>query len=605
MHALLYTIELLEPVLANSLGGDANSAQSLKYVPGSLIRGAVIERYRRQFSATIDAGDEETRRLFFEGRTRYLHAYPATRDNQRTLPAPLAWHKRKNPESGESSEQRNVIDLSINPEKRESNQLIGLGEERFCVLNGEIAHWFEVGEQLNVHTQRDAVIGRAKEDVGAVFRYEALPVGLKLKGVVITESEEDADIIKGLLDGQTIRLGKSRTAGYGAARIVVDKDFLEIWQEADNPVVGSDDSSNHTAGSSDGDGYESDGTDYESYDTEAGAPAETPTQKTYGEFILIILSDAIVRDDNGEHTLDPLPALRRKLGERFTLKLDEERSFHKAEIVGGFNRKWGLPLPQVVAIAAGSTFFLKVEGEPIPLDLLREWQHRLQEEGLGERRVDGCGRVVIEWYYNQPRYWKKADQDQLPSAPTQSQTRTLTEPERKLAEQMLRRLLRRDLDQKLAQAAHRLTPKDDLPNSQLSRWRSVIYSALGEANAARKIGRVTEFMNREEEKGSPAWEKLRRTRMRAIGAEHLRLTDWIRETLTKEDSPWYWLTNDWNPETKESPSLRRSLGKVMNQGREETIITVKPTAEMAVEYRLRLIDAVLALAAKQRGGSDA
>ena len=41
MNGLLYTLRTLEPVLANSLGGDANSAQSLPYVPGGLVRGAL------------------------------------------------------------------------------------------------------------------------------------------------------------------------------------------------------------------------------------------------------------------------------------------------------------------------------------------------------------------------------------------------------------------------------------------------------------------------------------------------------------------------------------------------------------------------------------
>ena len=47
MPGFTYVLELLEPLLANSLAGDANSAQSLPYVPGSLIRGALINVYRQ------------------------------------------------------------------------------------------------------------------------------------------------------------------------------------------------------------------------------------------------------------------------------------------------------------------------------------------------------------------------------------------------------------------------------------------------------------------------------------------------------------------------------------------------------------------------------
>ena len=45
MDGFTYTLTLQEPVLANSLGGDPNSANSLFYIPGGLVRGAAINAY--------------------------------------------------------------------------------------------------------------------------------------------------------------------------------------------------------------------------------------------------------------------------------------------------------------------------------------------------------------------------------------------------------------------------------------------------------------------------------------------------------------------------------------------------------------------------------
>ena len=45
MKGLKYTLILEEPVLANSLAGDTNSARSLPYIPGGLIRGALVNAY--------------------------------------------------------------------------------------------------------------------------------------------------------------------------------------------------------------------------------------------------------------------------------------------------------------------------------------------------------------------------------------------------------------------------------------------------------------------------------------------------------------------------------------------------------------------------------
>ena len=42
MNGVRYTLRLLEPVLANSLAGDANSAQTVPYIPGGLVRLSLI-----------------------------------------------------------------------------------------------------------------------------------------------------------------------------------------------------------------------------------------------------------------------------------------------------------------------------------------------------------------------------------------------------------------------------------------------------------------------------------------------------------------------------------------------------------------------------------
>ncbi len=75
MIALTFTLHALEPLLITRLEGDPNSAVSYPYVPGSTLRGALIgqlPKERRQRLA-IEPGD---RRLFIDGSTCYLNAYP-------------------------------------------------------------------------------------------------------------------------------------------------------------------------------------------------------------------------------------------------------------------------------------------------------------------------------------------------------------------------------------------------------------------------------------------------------------------------------------------------------------------------------------------------
>src|SRR5215208_2297795 len=107
MEGFTYTLLLLEPVLANSLSGDPNTARSLPFLPGAVMRGAVIQAYLEKNNLReLDILDDKTRRLFFSDHTRYLHVYPADYQTwARTLPVPLSWRKLKNPAWDESDEK--------------------------------------------------------------------------------------------------------------------------------------------------------------------------------------------------------------------------------------------------------------------------------------------------------------------------------------------------------------------------------------------------------------------------------------------------------------------------------------------------------------------
>jgi CRISPR-associated protein Csx10 len=175
----------------------------------------------------------------------------------------------------------------------------------FCVVS-EIVYEWENHHRVNVHTQRDAQRGRATKENGAVYRYEALPAGTKLRGIVLTQNEDYVNEIKELLlAGTTIHLGKARTAGYGSARIHSLEALPEDWREV-------------------GRGWEPD--------------------STKESFTLTFLSEGIVRDENGQHSLDITHALRARLGVS-GIETTRNTVFRRQAILGGFNRKWNLPLP--------------------------------------------------------------------------------------------------------------------------------------------------------------------------------------------------------------------------------------------------------------------
>jgi CRISPR-associated protein Csx10 len=492
MSGFTYTLTLLEPVLANSLGGEPNSANSLFYVPGGLVRGAAINTYKGK----KDAGDDDFRRLFLDGSVRFLNAYPVSKEYGRALPTPLQYKKPKYFEGG---------DLSI--------------------IKNEKIHALEEVWQINVHTQRDAEAGHAKEEAGAVYRYISLPAGLILEGAVLVDEPTDADKIKELLsEAKTMLLGKARTAGYGKARI-------------------------------------------ETSELKLNESGKLPTSKV-DEFTLTLLSPAIVRDENGQPTLDISIALSARLG----ANVEITKASRRGEVVGGFNRTWGLPLPQVTAIAAGSVF--KVEASVDAKEL-----ENLQHKGIGERRAEGFGRVMV----NQDLPVIEKDD---PWPDPVAATKTGSEKSDGLsanptAELMVTRLARKDLDEKVIHTVRQMTEdyKGNIPSSQLSRWRVVIRTAIDKKN----IAELQKFLA--ESKGKTGWKKMEKARVKPGGAPQ-RLTEWMEE----------WIENPAKLQEVLKPQIdqRFSLGDN----------SFKFNDELNLEYRLRLLDAVLAVMAKKNGGSN-
>lgn len=487
MNGFLYTLILEEPVLAGNLGGDPNSADSRFYIPGGAVRGAAIQAY----AGNKDAADDDFRRLFLNGETRFLNAYPVLSD-QRSLPIPLKYPKKK---------YLQVSDFG----RIEANTLYALAE----------------AEQINVHTQRDAMRGRSTTEAGAVYRYVALPAGMQLQGAILTDNSTDAQKLKELLDSRSILLGKARTAGYGHAKVKFSP-LPEGWRETGQSL--------------------------------------NVTQKV----ALTLLSPAIVRDENGQFSMDLAPALSARLGKKVTLGAVHR----KAEIISGFNRIWGLPLPQVIAIAAGSVF--EVESDAT----LDDWL-TLESTGLGERRAEGFGRVAVNLELPDEVDWQKIEMALV--TPDQGQL-AKDDP---IANRMLTRLLRRDLDEQIIHCARKSAELyvGGIPNSQLSRWRVIVRDVL----ETRDLDRLKKFAD--ESKGKPGWKKMEKARI-TFGESRPRLTEWIVGLLEKPEM----LDKAWEKDFR----TERKLGAA----------GVTLTPDLNTEYRLRLLDAVLAVMSKKSGGKN-
>ena len=108
---------------------------------------------------------------------------------------------------------------------------------------------------------------------------------------------------------------------------------------------------------------------------------------------ITLLSDTLLRNEQGQPVADQ-NLIKQAVEEVLNISLPELKTggiFAGSTLIGGFNRKWGLPLPQIPALAAGSVILFE------DVEINSEQIQQLEAQGIGDRREDGFGRVAVNW----------------------------------------------------------------------------------------------------------------------------------------------------------------------------------------------------------------
>ncbi|MDD1425628.1 CRISPR-associated RAMP protein Csx10 [Dolichospermum sp. ST_sed9] len=443
MKAITFQFHTEQPVLATSFQGDPNSDVSYPYIPGSMIRGALIGRYLKSNpSENADIiNDENIRDLFFNGKTRYLNAYLLTQglDQYRTLPTPLSWFKDKGDEIPKEIYDLSGMELKELPKNVSPKKLT----DSFCTVSDRTITTYNVKKRINIHNQRHRSRGRSTEETGEIFRYEAIDKGQTFQGIVLCDYTDTKTIETLLQQDKNLWLGGSQSAGYG--HTIIDINNIKIhntqnsksWNEIEIKID------------------------------------QRLNRKTLQ---VTLLSDLIFQNDYGQYTVESPTKLLAEV-----LKLEEEqlkehlrKSYIGNTVIGGFNRKWGLPLPQIQALKAGSVFVFD------NLQLSSEQIFNLEWQGIGERRFEGFGRIAVNWLNLDKGAifdGEKPNQDKYSTETVKLEENSAAA---KLAKKMAQRLLRQKLDDLLMEQVGRTDLQGSIRNNQLSRLIIVARQALYE-----------------------------------------------------------------------------------------------------------------------------
>ncbi|MEO1389810.1 MAG: type III-B CRISPR module-associated Cmr3 family protein [Cyanobacteria bacterium J06634_6] len=428
MKALSFTIKTEQPLLLTSFAGDANSNVSYSYIPGSVVRGMIIGRYLKQKGEReLELSDPAVYQLFFSGEhTRYLNGYPMSysmsNKSDRTLPIPHSW-KREKTDALTTDGICSIYDLSsTDAPTLKSPKALG---ENFWNNSGGQVDIYRPRRRMSVHTQRDRQKGRATKANGQVFRYEAIAPGETFQTVIICQ-DDDASSLQDLVKvSPTAWLGGSRSAGYGKVTLS-EPTVLDNWQEISG--------------------------------------RRTSDENTWQ---VTLLSHTLLRDSFGQPIADA-NALKAAIEAALTAaekpttlsSASPGQTFLGRTLIGGFNRKWGLPLPQRQALAAGSV--ITFQGEAPSTEQIKH----LEQNGIGERRVEGFGRIAINaWSAPHMQAQIADEQPRRQVQPEASEPATV-----QAAQTIAKRIFRQRLEQAFIQETGKLQiSPNKLSNSQLSR----------------------------------------------------------------------------------------------------------------------------------------
>jgi CRISPR-associated protein Csx10 len=477
MKIIHLTIKTIQPVLATSFEGDPNSDVSYSYLPGSLVRGALIGQYLRQSDQPeLDLNDPKVQCLFFR-KCFYLNAYPVSQSGQRTLPVPISWVKEKGEEIPLTAYD---FSLEVNDDIQSPKPL---GRGFWGYDSKGTLNLYQPRKRINIHHARNRPKGRGTATEGEIFRYEAIDAGETFAGIIICPTNYVPEI-KTLLTPHDFWLGGSQSAGYGHVQII-----NSVGDELDLPW------------------------------REANAQQEVD----YEDGIQItLLSDVILRDEMGQVTASPellIQAIANKFNVDLTIHPDRRSSVGHT-LIGGFNRKWGLPLPQLPALAMGSV--LVVQGNLTPAQI-----QQLETEGIGERRIDGFGRLAVNlWQQEKFRILKPNQSTHLPSIPL------LDGEDLKTMDLLAQRILHQRLESELQRKASELSIEGKISNSQISRLQLIARASISQGHSTDLPEPLKDLL-----KNLPKNAKSQFEQAKVNGKS---LMNWL---ITNLDEPGCWINN--------------------------------------------------------------
>ncbi|MCD7826425.1 MAG: hypothetical protein LUH14_10785 [Clostridiaceae bacterium] len=331
-----YTFRNVEPIeIADDSTAQSGQANTLCYIPGSALRGAVIQALIR------DHLFEENKSMVLSDRMAFLNAYPEM-DGHELIPSMKGFYEDKTDNGKNAKTIENMLkDGTISP----GNKRASLG--KYCYLKDGCVFYsdMERGSDMKINKGND-------EGDRTVFRNQYLMPGYDFSTyIAVHDSDSLAALVEGelkeLQKSDSFVLGGSRSFGYGRCELL----SVDVSEQLP----------------------------YAEYMPKTGAK-----DCVY----MMLLSNTSMKNSAGEIVGIDKELLKKRLG------LPElEISYCSTSVVDvkGYNRTWGVAVPSVKMYEMGSVFKLMFTG----CSISAETMNNIMDEGLGVRNNEGYGRILF------------------------------------------------------------------------------------------------------------------------------------------------------------------------------------------------------------------
>ncbi len=342
-----FRITLQQPAL---LAGEKGLYYSCtNFVPGSALLGVFASLYIKKYGLGQEAHkNTEFVRLFLRGDVAFGYAYPEVERNL-YMPCPAHIERVKN--------EQEALFAHLNKNGEKLRRISGLVH-----MDKDTLRAYEPEQQFRMHHSRpaDRQYGRALNDTpntdgikgekGQFYYYTSSSAGQSFVGE-LKGKQEDIEMLFTLLNetNDTIHLGRSRTAEYGAAKI----ETINY-----SPTIGM-----------------------------------KRAEKGDRIVAIYLATPLTLQNEIGRYVADPT-LLIKKLEWELGTELQVNKLYLKQTMLTGYNAKWRLPKQGKPALDAGTVLVVSAKKEI-------DWM-LLEEKQWGEEQSQGCGEIMVFSYKDFP-----------------------------------------------------------------------------------------------------------------------------------------------------------------------------------------------------------